>query len=98
MLTAHSLLFCTLLPLACVTYLGAQILRSQEESRYVLPLSPLPPPLATFAGFTSAVLSCQWLSLRHLLQELLAADSQLLSSLGFFVIGCPGELGVILPL
>lgn len=30
-LTAHSLLFCTLLPLACVTYLGAQILGSQEE-------------------------------------------------------------------
>lgn len=31
MLTACSLLFCTLLPLACVTYLGAQILGSQEE-------------------------------------------------------------------
>lgn len=31
MLTAHSLLFCTLLPLACVAYLGAQILGSQEE-------------------------------------------------------------------
>lgn len=46
MLTARSLLFCTLLPLACVTYLGAQILGSQEEeSRCVLPLSPLPPPL-----------------------------------------------------